>query len=160
MTAVDADRWTTADLADRADADIRSCDVFFRQFGGLRAFTGRVRTIRCLRDNGLVGELVAEPGRGQVLVVDGGGSPHSALVGDRIAETARANGWAGLVVHGAVRDAAVLRTLEIGVKALGTNPRRSAKLASGVVDLPVTFGGTTFRPGDTLYSDDDGIVLL
>ncbi|WP_424187760.1 ribonuclease E activity regulator RraA [Actinokineospora sp. G85] len=152
--------WTTADLADRHDATLRSCDVQFHQYGGRLTFSGRIRTVRCLHDNGLVREVLSEPGNGQVLVVDGGGSTRSALVGDRIAESARANGWAGIIVHGVVRDAVALRSLDIGIKALGTNPRRSAKTGSGYVDMVVRFGGVWFIPGQVVYSDHDGIVVL
>jgi regulator of ribonuclease activity A len=103
--------------------------------------------------------VLAEPGAGQVLVVDGDGSLHAALVGDVVAGLALANGWAGLVIHGAIRDSAAIGQLELGVKALGTNPRRSAKTGEGEVDVPVTFGGVDFVPGHHLYSDEDGIVV-
>ena len=68
--------------------------------------------------------------------------------------------WAGLILHGAVRDSVALGGLELGVKALGTNPRPSGKIGAGAVDVPVSFGGVTFHPGDVLHADDDGIVLL
>jgi regulator of ribonuclease activity A len=95
-----------------------------------------------------------------VLVIDGAGSLHTALVGDVIAELARSNGWAGLVINGAVRDAAALRGIDIGIKALGTNPRKSSKAGDGERDVEVNLGGVTFVPGEIAYSDDDGIVLV
>ena len=95
-----------------------------------------------------------------MLVVDGGGSLHSALVGDLIAGSAQRSGWVGLVVHGAVRDSAALAGIDLGIEALGTNPRKSGKTGAGAIDVPVTFGGITFQPGDVLHADDDGIVLL
>ncbi len=103
--------------------------------------------------------MLSEPGAGRVLVIDGDASVHTALVGDVIAELARSNGWSGLIVHGAVRDAATLRTLDIGIKALGTNPRKSTKTGAGERDVAVSFGGVTFVPGELAYSDDDGIVV-
>lgn len=105
-------------------------------------------------------DLLRSPGDGHVLVVDGGGSPRTALVGDLIAGAAQDNGWSGLVLHGAVRDSAALAGLRLGIKALGANPRKSAKDSAGAVDIPVTFGGVTFRPGGILHADDDGIALL
>jgi regulator of ribonuclease activity A len=95
-----------------------------------------------------------------VLVIDGAGSLHTALVGDVIAQLAHDNGWAGLVVHGAVRDAAALRDIDIGIKALGTNPRKSSKTGAGERDVAVSLGGVTFVPGDLAYSDEDGIVVV
>lgn len=150
----------TADLVDRYGTELRVCDLQFRQFGGHRGFAGPVRTVSCHEDNGLLRDLLRTPGDGHVLVIDGGGSLRTALVGDLIAGAAQDNGWAGLIVHGAVRDSATLAGLRIGIKALGTIPRKSAKDSAGTIDIPVTFGDITFRPGDILHADDDGIALL
>lgn len=149
----------TADLVDSIGPDVRSCDVQFRQFGGRPEFAGPIRTVRCFQDNALLKSVLSEPGDGGVLVIDGAGSLHSALVGDVIAELARSNGWAGLIINGAVRDSATLRGMDIGIKALGTNPRKSTKTGTGERDIEVTLGGVTFVPGDIAYSDDDGIVV-
>lgn len=150
----------TADLVDDIGPDVRSCDVQFRQFGGRPQFAGPVSTVRCFEDNALLKSVLSQPSAGGILVIDGGGSLHAALVGDVIAELARSNGWAGLVVNGAVRDAAALRGLDIGIKALGTNPRKSTKTGAGERDVEVTLGGVTFVPGDIAYCDDDGIVVV
>jgi len=149
----------TADLVDEIGPDVRSCDLQLRQYGGTAMFAGPVSTVRCFQDNALLKSVLSEPGEGRVLVIDGDASVHTALVGDLIAELGRSNGWAGLIVNGAVRDAATLATLAIGIKALGTNPRKSSKTGAGERDVPVTFGGVTFRPGDVVHSDDDGIVI-
>ncbi|QFU92621.1 ribonuclease E activity regulator RraA [Amycolatopsis sp. YIM 10] len=151
---------STADLVDEHGERLLVCDTQFREFGGHRRFSGPVRTVACHQDNGLVRELLRTPGEGAVLVVDGGGSLHTALTGDLIAGSAVENGWAGLVINGAVRDSAVLAGLPLGIKALGTNPRKSAKTGAGAVDTPVTFGGVTFTPGDQLYADEDGVAIL
>ncbi|OBI09065.1 ribonuclease [Mycobacterium sp. E2462] len=150
----------TADLVDDIGSDVRSCDVQFRQFGGRAEFAGPISTVRCFQDNALLKSVLSEPGNGGVLVIDGAGSLHTALVGDVIAELARSNGWAGLIVNGAVRDAATLRGLQIGIKALGTNPRKSTKTGAGDRDVDITLGGITFAPGEIAYSDDDGIVVI
>ena len=150
----------TADLVDEIGAEVRSCDLQFRQFGARRQFAGRISTVRCHQDNALLKSVLAEPGAGGVLVVDGDGLLHTALVGDVIAELARSNGWSGLILHGAVRDAATLGTLDIGIKALGTNPRKSTKTGAGERDVPLRFGGVDFVPGQFAFSDDDGIVVI
>ena len=150
----------TADLVDDIGAGVRSCDLQFGQYGGRRQFAGPVSTVRCFQDNALLKSVLSEPGDGRVLVVDGAGSLHSALVGDVIAELARVNGWSGLILHGAVRDAATLRTLDIGIKALGTNPRKSSKAGAGERDVVVSFGGVNFAPGEIVFSDEDGIVVV
>ena len=150
----------TADLVDDIGPEVRSCDLQLTQYGGRSQFAGPISTVRCFEDNALLKSVLSEPGDGGVLVIDGDGSVHTALVGDVIAELGRANGWSGLIVNGAVRDAATLRTLDIGVKALGTNPRKSSKTGAGVRDEAVEFGGVVFVPGDIAYSDDDGIVVV
>jgi regulator of ribonuclease activity A len=150
----------TADLVDDIGPDVRSCDLQFRQFGRRTEFAGPISTVRCDQDNALLKSVLSEAGDGGVLVIDGGGSLHTALVGDLIADLARSNGWAGLIVNGAVRDAAALRDLELGIKALGTNPRKSSKTGAGQRDVTVSLGGVEFVPGDIAYSDDDGIVIV
>jgi regulator of ribonuclease activity A len=147
----------TADLID-LDETLPSCDLQFRDLGGRTRFSGTIRTVRCFHDNARLKQVLSTPGQGAVLVIDGGGSLRCALVGDVIAGLAVANGWAGLVVHGAVRDSAALAGLDLGVKALGTNPRKSAKTGAGQTDIPVGFGGVVFTPGHHLYADEDGIV--
>lgn len=149
----------TADLADEIGPDIRSCDTQFLQFGGREAFSGKITTIRCFQDNLLVKQTLSDPGEGGVLVVDGDASVHTALVGDVIAGRGVANGWSGVIVNGAVRDSAILRTLDIGVKALGTNPRKSTQTGAGEKDVPVEIGGVVFNPGEAVYSDSDGVVV-
>jgi regulator of ribonuclease activity A len=149
----------TADLVDAHEASVQSCDLQFRDFGGRTRFHGRVRTVRCHQDNALLKRILSETGEGCVLVIDGGGSLHTALVGDLIAGLGVTNGWAGLVVHGAIRDSVAIGGLDLGVKALGTNPRKSQKTGAGEADVPVTFGGVTFEPGAYLYGDEDGILV-
>jgi regulator of ribonuclease activity A len=149
----------TADLLD-AHPDAPVSDLPFRQFGGVTAVDGTIATVRCFEDNVLLKERLSEPGDGRVLVIDGGGSMRVALVGDTIGGLARDNGWAGLIIHGCVRDSAALRELPIAIKALGTHPKPSGKSGDGELDVEITFGGVAFRPGARVASDDDGIVVL
>ena len=150
----------TADLVDEIYPDVRSCDLQLRNYGARAAFAGPITTVRCFQDNALLKSILSTPGDGGVLVVDGNGSLHTALVGDIIAGLAADNGWAGVIVHGAVRDAAALRTIDVGIKALGTNPRKGTKTGAGERDIKVSFGGVTFVPGEIAYSDEDGIVVV
>ena len=150
----------TADLVDDIYPDVRSCDLQLRDLGGVTTFAGPITTVKCFQDNALLKSVLSEPGNGSVLVIDGDGSLHTALVGDVIAGIAKDSGWAGLIVHGAVRDASTLRTIDIGIKALGTNPRKGTKTGEGDRDVAVTFGGVTFNPGEIAYCDEDGIVVV
>lgn len=149
----------TADLYDEHGEALASLSLQLRDLGGVAEFSGPVRTVRCFEDNGLVRTTLATPGDGAVLVVDGGGSLRSALMGDLMAASAVENGWAGVIIHGAVRDSVVLASLPLGVKALGTNPRKSSKAGTGVVDEPVEIGGVVFRPGAMVHADPDGVLV-
>lgn len=149
----------TADLCDD-DPDVLVVEPGLRDLGGRPAFEGVIETVQVFEDNVLVRQALSEPGLGRVLVVDGGGSMRCALVGDQLAKLALDHGWSGIVVHGCVRDAATLATLDLGVRALGTHPRKSVKKGEGSRGVPVTFGGVTFTPGQQLVADADGIVLL
>jgi regulator of ribonuclease activity A len=151
---------STADLYDEHGEALQSCDVQFTQYGKRRRFQGTISTIRCHEDNAILKKVIREPGRGKVVVVDSDGALHCAMLGDNMAEIAAANGWEGIIINGAVRDAVALAGIDVGVKALGTNPRRSHKHGAGQVDVPVSFGGVIFTPGETVVSDEDGVVVL
>jgi len=148
----------TADIYDEHGEDLASCTTQFRDFGARKAFTGVIETLRVHHDNQLVKETLNSPGEGKVLVVDGHGSLETALMGDMIAAAAVKNGWSGVIIFGAVRDSVALGEMDLGIKALGTNPRKSAKDGVGTRGEPVTFGGVTFTPGATVWADPDGIL--
>lgn len=151
--------FATADLYDEHGETLRVLEPGFSDFGGVLAFCGEVATVQALEDNTKVREVLGTPGDGRVLVVDGGGSMRCALVGDNIAQLAIDNGWRGLVVYGCIRDAQVIAGMDIGVKALGTNPRKSVKRDGGVADVPVLIDNVPVSPGDHLYADADGVVV-
>ena len=150
---------TTADLVDDYADILQSSSIQFRDLGGRTRFFGPVRTIECFKDNKLFKSLMSEPGEGAVLVVDGKGSLDAALMGDMIAALGMNNGWAGCVINGAVRDSAILATLDFGVKAIGTNPVKSTKTGAGTADIAVEFGGVRFEPGQWIYCDEDGVIV-
>ncbi|MGE0484309.1 MAG: ribonuclease E activity regulator RraA [Gammaproteobacteria bacterium] len=149
----------TADLYDAHGESLRILAPIFRDFGGHRIFEGPVATLKVHEDNSLVRDALEQPGEGRVLVVDGGGSLRCALVGDNLAMLGVENGWAGIVVYGCIRDAAPIRDLSIGVKALATNPRKSVKKGEGERDAVLRFADVVISPGEYLYADEDGVVI-
>ena len=151
--------WTVPDLCDDHPDDVRIVDPLFRDFGKRRKFHGEILTIKCFEDNSLVKQQVHEAGEGRVLVVDGGGSHRCALLGDLLGGAAQENGWAGLLIFGCVRDVEILKTIDIGVRALEPYPLKSHKRGEGEVGVPVRFGGVRFRSGHYLYADENGIVV-
>ena len=133
----------TTDLCDE-HPDILVADPIFRDYGGARLFHGRITTVKVHEDNVLVRKALEEPGQGRVLVVDGGGSLRCALLGDNIAAMAHENGWAGVIVHGCIRDAEAIGQIPIGVKALATLP--------GLGSLRARVAGMVRAPGSRIAS--------
>jgi regulator of ribonuclease activity A len=154
----------TCDLCDthKGDSDgaFRVLPPVFRDFGARARFHGTVSTVKCFEDNSLVKAAVESPGQGRVLVVDGGGSARRALVGGNLGAAAAKNGWAGLVIDGAVRDVAELAAADVGIKALAAMPLPTERRNEGQRDVAVRVQGVWVRPGDWLVADADGIVVL
>lgn len=150
---------TTPDLCDAHPERVRVADPIFRCYGGRDFFGGRIVTVKCFEDNSRVKELVGMPGRGQVLVVDGGGSLRRALLGDQLAQQAASNGWEGILINGCLRDVQIIATLDLGVQALASHPVKTEKRGLGDIDVPVTFAGISFAPGEWLYADANGVVV-
>lgn len=151
--------FVTCDLCDDNPEVVRVCEPMFAGFGGRSAFGGEIVTVKCFEDNSRVKELLATPGKGKVLVVDGGGSLRCALLGDMIGESAVQNGWEGVIVYGCVRDVDALGELDLGVQAVASIPLKSVRKGVGETNLPVTFGGVTFNPGEFVYADNNGVIV-
>ncbi|OLV20243.1 ribonuclease E activity regulator RraA [Deinococcus marmoris] len=149
----------TSDLCD-AHPEAQVFAPLFQNFGGQAQFSGPAFTLRVYENNTPVRATLETPGEGRVLVVDGGGSLNCALVGDQLAGLGVENGWAGIIVHGCVRDTAQLCTMPIGIRALAAHPRRSGKADVGERDVVLNFAGVTVRPGDMIHADEDGICVL
>jgi regulator of ribonuclease activity A len=152
---------STTDLCDAHEGTGKVVVVtpMLRHYGGKKQFGGQIEILKIFEDNQLVREAVAQNGEGKVLIIDGGGSLRSALVGDLLAKKAMDNGWAGIVVYGCIRDSVAIGELDLGVMALNTNPLRSSKKGEGSINIPVTWGGVTFKPNAYLYADEDGVIV-
>lgn len=154
----------TPDLLDANEklshaGSLRVVMPMFQRYGARISFSGRIVTLKLFEDNSLVREAVGENGNGKVLVIDGGGSLRCALVGDQLAILAEKNGWEGLVVFGCIRDSGDINQIDIGIRALNTHPLKSIKKGAGDRDIDVCFGGVTFKPGEWLYADEDGVIV-
>ena len=151
--------FSTPDLCDEFPDLVSVVEPLFNSYGGVSTFGGEILTIKCVDDNSLVKEVAALPGKGKVIVVDGGGSLRRALLGDLITENALKNGWEGFVIYGCIRDVDIIGQMEIGVKALGTMPLKTERKGLGELNIPVTFGGVTFNPGEFIYADNNGVIV-
>ena len=151
--------FTTADLYDKYGDDLKVALPIFKDYGAKRIFHGPISTVKAHEDNSLVRTALEEPGKGRVLIVDGNESLRCAMLGDMLAKLGMENGWSGIIVFGCIRDADVITTIDIGVKALNTNPRKSLKRGLGDRDIPVSFAGITFNVGEYVYADTDGVIV-
>jgi regulator of ribonuclease activity A len=157
-------QFSTCDLCDDhadkiAAGTLTVLPPVFRSFGKRQAFAGPACTVKVFEDNALVRSTLETPGRGRVLVIDGGGSVRSALVGGKLGVLAVDNDWAGIIVFGAVRDAAELDACDTGIRALALHPQRSARSGAGVIDLRVMIAGVAVASGDWIYADADGVLV-
>lgn len=157
-------KFATCDLCDAHKNDqsgsFRVLAPVFKDYGGLHKFSGEVVTVKCFEDNSLVKAAVDSPGMGRVLVVDGGASLRRALLGGNLGAAAAKNGWAGVVIDGCVRDVAELAQCSVGIRALAAMPLPTEKLGAGQRDVPVLIQGVRVSPGDWLYADADGMVVM
>ena len=144
----------TADLCDAHGEALQICEPVFNAYGGRHAFAGPASTVRCFEDNTRVKEAVDGPGGGRVLVVDGGGSRRRALFGGNLGAAAVKNGWAGVIIHGCIRDSAELAPLPRDRLAARLRPpadreRLGAAVAPKDIDflpaLPHTRSGKIMR---------------
>jgi len=147
------------ELFDTFPEQIQLLPLPLKQYGGKRIFWGEVVTVKCFEDNSMVKQLLARPGTGKVLVVDGCGSLDKALMGDLIGQSAVDNGWSGVVINGAIRDAGALAQMPLGIKALGTVPVKTARKGLGDVNCPLVFGNQTVMTGMLIYADDNGLAI-
>ena len=152
-------QYNTSELCDLYADMIDVVEPLFANYGGRRSFGGKIHTVKCFEDNGLVRQMLAEPGVGKVLLIDGGGSARRALIDAELATMAAENGWEGIVVYGCVRDVDVLAQTDLGIQALASHPMKTDKRGIGDLNVAVTFGGVTFRPGEFVYADNNGVII-
>ena len=152
-------KYSTPDLCDEYPGLIKVVDPIFRNYGGKSSFGGEIVTAKCFEDNSVIKETAGKPGHGKVFVIDGGGSLRRALLGDLIAESALENGWEGFIIYGMIRDVDPLSAMNIGVKALGSIPLKTERKGAGNLNVPVTFAGVAFNPGEYVYADNTGIIV-
>lgn len=147
------------DLCDEYADEVQVVEPIFRDYGNKLSFSGVIETVKCFEDNTLVKKAVERNGQGGVLVVDGGASLRHSLLGDMLAAKALKNGWQGIVINGCVRDVEILSELDLGIKALNAIPLKTEKRGEGQENIAVRFGGVSFKPGDYLYADLNGVIV-
>ena len=151
---------TTCDISDKLHPDVQYLEPVYKIYGAKTSFSGRIVTVKCYEDNSLVEEALKANGKESVLVIDAGGSMNCAMLGDKRAADAINNEWEGILVHGLIRDSVVINGMELGIRALGVCPLKSIKNGVGESNLIVNFSGVIFTPGEYLYADEDGVIVV
>ncbi|MBI3285560.1 MAG: ribonuclease E activity regulator RraA [Burkholderiales bacterium] len=156
--------FSTCDICDANEDKLASGALavippIFMRFGRNAQFCGPATTLKVFEDNGMVRSTLELPGNGHVLVIDGGGSFRCALVGGNLAALAEQNGWAGIVVHGCIRDVDEINLCNIGVRALAPMPLRSIRRGGGECNVKISIAGVSIVPGDWIYADTDGVLV-
>jgi regulator of RNase E activity RraA len=133
-----------------------------RPFAAGRRLCGRAVTAWCEpADYGPVHHAIAAAGAGDVIVVDAGGRPDRAMIGELLSGAARLKGIVGVVVDGPVRDTGTLAAwADFAVFSRGQTARGPASMSSGAVNRPIVLGGVAVAPGDLILGDDDGLVVI
>jgi len=122
---------------------------------------GPARTALCMPgDNTMVHALVAHARPGDVLVLTSAEQAPVAFVGDLLATQAQAQGVAGILVDGAVRDLDELAELGLPIWTRFVRAQGATKGDVGKLDVPVVVGGAEIRPGDLVVMDCDGAVVV
>ncbi len=149
----------TADICDEHRDKVQALANRYHSYGGTEVCQGTIATIKLDEENSDLITMLKEPGLGCIAVVDVDGA-YYAVVGENLMKFARDNGWAGILINGYVRDTKVTKTIPVGLWALGTCPRKSHDKKAAKRDIDLTFGGVTFRNGEYLLADSDGIVVI
>lgn len=122
---------------------------------------GPVVTVKtCPGDNLMTHMALNLAVAGDVIVVDAGGELTNAIVGERMLAYCIAKEFAGIVIHGAVRDYGWIRQNNFPVYACGVTHQGPYKNGPGEINTPISVGGMVVAPGDLMVGDEDGLICV
>lgn len=150
----------TADLCDdNRDKKIAVLSAKFKNYGGLKQFSGEIITVKLDKSNWLLLDMLKnENGEGKIVVVDNS-EEFFGVVGDKLMAFAKKNNWKAIILNGYVRDTDETKNIEVGLFAIGTCPLRNFEQTESSKNIELNFGGVTFNSGDYIYADNDGVII-
>ena len=150
----------TADLCDyNRDKKIQVLPSNFKNYGGLKNFSGQIVTVKLDKSNWLLLEMLKnEDGKGRVVVVDNT-KEFFGVVGDKLMTFAINNNWKAIILNGYVRDIDETKNINVGLFAIGTCPLRNFEETLGPRDIELNFEGLTLNTNDYIYADNDGVIF-
>ena len=151
--------FSTPDLKDKYQKKVFQGFESMKSFGNRDSFFGQIKTVTCHDDNSKVKEILGTNGKGKVLVINSNLLSHAAMIGDEIAKNAIDNEWNGIFIVGYVRDAEILKEMDIGILAIGSTTTKTTKNNKGHFGEDVIFSGVIFREDSWLYADKSGWLV-
>jgi len=150
----------TADLCDEnKDKKIAVLSAKFKNYGGLKEFSGEIVTVKLDKSNWRLLEMLRdEDGEGKIVVVDNA-QEFYGVVGDKLMAFAKRNNWKAIILNGYVRDIDETKNIDVGLLAIGTCPLRNFEITDSQRDIELNFEGVTFNNGDFIYADNDGVII-
>ena len=150
----------TADLCDdNRDKKIQVLPSNFKNYGGLKKFSGEIVTVKLDKSNWRLLEMLRdEDGEGKIVVVDNS-QEFFGVVGDKLMTFAKNNNWKAIILNGYVRDTDETKKIDVGLFAIGTCPLRNFEKTDSYRDIELNFEGVTFNSGDYIYADNDGVIV-
>lgn len=150
----------TADLCDEnKDKKIAVLSAKFKNYGGLKEFSGEIVTVKLDKSNWRLLEMLRdEDGKGKIVVVDNT-QQFYGVVGDKLMTFAKKNNWKAIILNGYVRDIDETKNIDVGLLAIGTCPLRNFEVTDSQRDIELNFEGVTFNNGDFVYADNDGVII-
>jgi regulator of ribonuclease activity A len=150
----------TADLCDEnKDKKIAVLSAKFKNYGGLKEFSGEIVTVKLDKSNWRLLEMLRdEDGKGKIVVVDNA-QQFYGVVGDKLMTFAKKNNWKAIILNGYVRDIDETKNIDVGLLAIGTCPLRNFEVTDSQRDIELNFEGVTFNNGDFVYADNDGVII-
>jgi 4-hydroxy-4-methyl-2-oxoglutarate aldolase len=142
-----------------ADRSIRVLDPAIRPLQTVPRLLGFARPVACGGDLLPVVDALVSSRAGEVLVVDAGGAV-GAVAGELFATEALRRGLEGMVIDGAVRDTGTLRTIGLTLYARHVSPMAGSSRSASNADGAITCGGVLVQPGDVVFGDADGVVVI
>jgi regulator of ribonuclease activity A len=152
--------FSTADICDILGQSARPFTKKFYHFGASRAATGPLLLLSIENDNQLLFDILENSGLNRILLIHVADESRPAVVGANSAKKAKDNGWAGIIVDGAVRDLPELRELDLPILARFVSPFRIRKTKGGTLPSSMNFGGVDVFNSDIICLDEDGIVVI
>ncbi len=150
----------TADLCDdNKEKEIQVLSAKFKNYGGLKKFSGQIITVKLDKSNWRLLEMLRdENGKEKIVVVDNT-QQFFGVVGDKLMTFAKNNNWKAIILNGYVRDIDETKNIDVGLLAIGTCPLRNFEKTQSQRDIELNFEGVTFNNGDYVYADSDGVII-